>query len=59
MGTKHDPVDISKAALEHGKKHGNDVIIIDTAGRLHIDEDLMEEIENIYDAVNPNEVLLV
>lgn len=59
MGDKHNPVDIAKASLEHGKKHGNDVIIIDTAGRLHIDEELMDEIKNIYDAVNPKEVLLV
>lgn len=59
MGNKHNPVDIAKAALEHGKKHGNDVIIVDTAGRLHIDEDLMKEIEEIHEAVNPNEVLLV
>ncbi|NLV89681.1 MAG: signal recognition particle protein [Tissierellia bacterium] len=59
MGNKVNPVDIAKAALEHGKKHGNDVIIIDTAGRLHIDEELMDEIENIYSAVKPQEVLLV
>lgn len=59
MGDKHNPVDIAKASLEHGKKHGNDVIIIDTAGRLHIDEDLMNEIVNIHDAVNPKEILLV
>ncbi len=59
MGNKINPVDIAKAALEHGKKHGNDVIIIDTAGRLHIDEELMEEIQNIHQAVNPDEVLLV
>lgn len=59
MGDKINPVDIAKAALEHGKKHGNDVIIIDTAGRLHIDEELMTEIKNIHDAVKPNEVLLV
>ena len=59
MGDKNNPVDIAKASLEHGKKHGNDVIIIDTAGRLHIDEDLMNEIVNIHDAVNPQEVLLV
>ncbi|MBU5437732.1 signal recognition particle protein [Tissierella sp. MSJ-40] len=59
MGDKHDPVDIAKAAMEHGKKNGNDVIIIDTAGRLHIDEDLMTEIKNIHEAVKPNEVLLV
>ena len=59
MGDKINPVDIAKAALEHSKKHGNDVIIIDTAGRLHIDEELMEEIANIHKAVNSNEVLLV
>lgn len=59
MGDKHNPVDIAKAAIEHGKKHGNDVIIVDTAGRLHIDEGLMTEIINIHDSVNPQEVLLV
>lgn len=59
MGDKLSPVDIAKASIEHGKKHGNDVIIIDTAGRLHVDEDLMNEIVNIHDAVNPKEVLLV
>lgn len=59
MGDNIDPVNIAKAALEHGKKHSNDVIIIDTAGRLHIDEELMLEIENIYNAVSPDEVLLV
>jgi len=59
MGDKVNPVDIAKAALEHGKKNGNDVIIIDTAGRLHIDEELMTEIKNIHEAVKPEEVLLV
>lgn len=59
MGNKVNPVDIAKASIEHAKKHGNDVVIIDTAGRLHIDEELMDEIENIYKAVNPNEILLV
>lgn len=59
MGNKQSPVDIAKAALEHGKKHGNDLIIIDTAGRLHIDENLMEELKNIKSEVNPNEILLV
>ena len=59
MGDKLNPIDIAKASIEHGKKHGNDVIIIDTAGRLHIDEDMMEEIEGIYKAVNPSEVLLI
>lgn len=59
MGDKVDPVDISKAALEHAKKNGNDVVIIDTAGRLHIDEDLMDEIRSIHEAVDSDEVLLV
>jgi signal recognition particle subunit SRP54 len=59
MGDKNDPVDIAKAAMEHGKKNNNDCIIIDTAGRLHIDEDLMGELQNIYEAVSPQEVLLV
>lgn len=59
MGNKVNPVDISKAAIEHGKKHGNDVVIIDTAGRLHIDESLMKEIKDIHNATNPDEVLLV
>lgn len=59
MGTKTDPVNIAKAALEHAKKNRNDVVIIDTAGRLHIDEELMDEIGNIYKAVEPDEILLV
>jgi signal recognition particle subunit SRP54 len=59
MGDKHNPVDIAKAAVEHGKKNGNDVIIIDTAGRLHIDEQLMDELENIKQEVEPDEILLV
>ncbi|WP_427338592.1 signal recognition particle protein [Caloranaerobacter sp. DY30410] len=59
MGDKQNPVNIAKAAIEYGKKNGNDVIIIDTAGRLHIDEDLMNELENIKDEVKPHEILLV
>lgn len=59
MGTNHNPIDIAKASVEHGKKHGNDIIIIDTAGRLHIDDDLMMEIEGIKNAVNPSDILLV
>ncbi len=59
MGDKQNPVNIAKAAIEHGKKNGNDLIIIDTAGRLHIDEGLMEELQNIKIQVNPNEILLV
>ena len=58
MGTT-DPVDIAKAAVEHAKKHGNDLVFLDTAGRLHIDEELMQELQNIRDAVEPSEILLV
>ena len=55
----NDPVEISKKAVEHANLHGNDVVIIDTAGRLHIDEELMNELENIKENVNPAEILLV
>lgn len=58
MGTT-DPVDIAKAAIEHAKKHGNDLVFLDTAGRLHIDEQLMQELKNIRDEVEPAEILLV
>ena len=54
-----NPVDIAKAAIEHAKKHGNDLVFLDTAGRLHIDEELMDELKNIRDAVEPAEILLV
>jgi len=54
-----DPVDIAKAAVEHAKKHGNDLVFLDTAGRLHIDEALMDELKNIKAAVEPGEILLV
>lgn len=54
-----DPVDIAKAAVEHAKRHGNDVVFLDTAGRLHIDEQLMDELKNIKAAVEPSEILLV
>lgn len=59
MGDKISPVDISKAAIEHASKNNNDVVIIDTAGRLHIDESLMAELKDINNAVNPSEILLV
>lgn len=59
MGDKINPVDITKASIEFAKKNGNDVVIIDTAGRLHIDDSLMEEIRNIKFASEPNEILLV
>ncbi|MGI5976093.1 MAG: signal recognition particle protein [Candidatus Limivicinus sp.] len=54
-----NPVDIAKAAVEHAKRHGNDIVFLDTAGRLHIDEELMQELKNIRDAVEPAEILLV
>ena len=54
-----NPVDISKKAIEHAKKYGNDIVIIDTAGRLHIDEELMDELRNIKNSVSINETLLV
>lgn len=59
MGDKVSPVDIAKAGIEFGKKNGNNVIIIDTAGRLHIDESLMTELKDVKEAVNPTEILLV
>ncbi|HOK63309.1 MAG TPA: signal recognition particle protein, partial [Soehngenia sp.] len=59
MGTNVSPIDIAKAGIEHAIKNGNDVVIIDTAGRLHIDTDLMEEIFTIKNVTNPNEILLV
>jgi signal recognition particle subunit SRP54 len=54
-----DPVDIAKAAVAHAVRHGNDMVFLDTAGRLHIDETLMEELRAIKAAVKPNEILLV
>lgn len=59
MGTEVSPVEIAKAGLAHAVKYGHDLVFIDTAGRLHVDETLMEELENIKDAVNPTEILLV
>ena len=54
-----NPVDIARAAIEHAKRHGNDLVFLDTAGRLHIDQELMDELKNIRDAVEPAEILLV
>ncbi len=54
-----DAVDIAKKSIEHAEKNGNDVVIIDTAGRLHINEELMDELENIKKITNPTEILLV
>jgi signal recognition particle subunit SRP54 len=54
-----DPVAIAKASIAHAKNNGNDVVIIDTAGRLHINEELMDELKNMKKAVHPQEILLV
>lgn len=54
-----DPVTIAQSAVKHAKDHGNDIVIIDTAGRLHIDEKLMNELKEVKSAVQPNEILLV
>jgi len=54
-----DPVQIAKEAIRHATQHGNDMVFLDTAGRLHVDEALMEELKNIKAAVQPSEILLV
>ena len=59
MGTNHKPVDIVKAALEHAQKNHNNIVIIDTAGRLHIDEDMMAELQEIKENVEVHQSLLV
>ena len=56
---KKDPVEISRNAINYAKENHYDYVLIDTAGRLHIDEELMDELENIRTAVNPDEILLV
>ena len=59
MGTNHNPVDIAKAGVEHAKANGNNVVILDTAGRLHIDEDMMEELAKIKEQVEVFQTILV
>ena len=54
-----DPVDIARGAIEHAKKHGSDMVFLDTAGRLHIDEELMDELRAVKAAAEPDEILLV
>ena len=56
---KNDPVRIATEALSHAREEGYDIVIIDTAGRLHINEELMNELTNIKEAVKPHEILLV
>lgn len=59
MGDKVSPVEIAKQGIAHAKDSGNNVVIIDTAGRLHIDEELMQELKDVKENVNPSEILLV
>ena len=59
MGDKQNPVDIAKAAIEHAKSNQQNVVLIDTAGRLHIDEDLMQELEDIKANVHVDATVLV
>ncbi len=54
-----DPVDIAKAGIEHAKKHGNDLVFLDTAGRLHVDEELMDQLKIMKQAICPTEILLI
>lgn len=58
MGGKNNPVDIAKAAMEHAKKNNNNVVLIDTAGRLHIDADMMEELKKIKENITVTNTLL-
>lgn len=59
MGANQSPVDIAKAAVEHARKNGHNVVILDTAGRLHIDEDMMAELQAIKEQVEVHQTLLV
>ena len=58
MGTKISPVEIAKAGIVHAKKNGHDMVLIDTAGRLHVDEELMAELVKIKESTEPAEILL-
>ncbi len=59
MGDQVSPVEIAKAGIEHAKRYMNDLVIVDTAGRLHIDENLMDELVAIRTAIKPTEIILV
>ena len=59
MGTNHKPVDIAKAAMEHASRNGLNVVILDTAGRLHVDEDMMAELQEIQAGVAVDQKILV
>ena len=54
-----DPIDIARAGIEHARRHGNDIVFIDTAGRLHVDEELMEQLKDMKAAISPDEILLI
>ena len=59
MGDSHKPVNIAKAAVEHASKNGMNVVILDTAGRLHVDEDMMDELKEIKENVDVSQTILV
>lgn len=59
LGDRVNPVEIARQACEHARAHGNDYVLIDTAGRLHIDQQLMDELQHIRETVEPDETLLV
>ena len=59
MGDKNSPVDIAKAAVEHATKNGQNVVILDTAGRLHVDEEMMQELASIKENVDVAQTILV
>lgn len=59
MGDKQKPLNIAKAAIEHAKKNDNNIVILDTAGRLHVDEDMMNELVEIRDNINLTQTVLV
>ena len=56
---QNDPVDIARAGIEHARQHGNDIVFIDTAGRLHVDQELMDQLRVMKAAIDPTEILLI
>lgn len=54
-----DPIEIAKAGIEHAKKHGNDLVFLDTAGRLHVDDELMDQLKQMKAAIHPTEILMI
>ncbi len=59
MGTDHKPVEIAKAAISHAEKNGHNVVILDTAGRLHVDEDMMKELQEVKEQIAVHQTLLI